>query len=257
MTKRFIDISTLPKAWRKLKPSLKLTWYYLWNNCDASGVWEIDEDLFEFENGFELDIEKLQEFLPNEIVISNNLVLINNFIVVNYNALKEDYNPHKPAFRAILKNNLKLKPSLNQACFKLVDEDEDEEEDKDEKEKEKKIPVNGNGIKNGIGKKENAGEKIKPEKIIDLYHQFCKDLPKVQVLNKNRKSSIKVRLNEHGLNNVTKVFQMAGVSKFLIGENEKNWHATFDWLMNPSNFVKVLEGNYTGKNDNNPPFTIN
>ncbi len=133
--------------------------------------------------------------------------------------------------------------------------------------KAKQFPVNGNVIvnenvdvnKNETGKKEKAGEKIKAEKIIDLYHQFCKGLPNVQVLNQNRKTSIKARLNEHGLNNLTKVFQLAGQSKFLIGENDKNWNATFDWLMNPTNFVKVLEGNYKNKGagDNNETFSTN
>ena len=129
--KRFIDISTLPKTWRKLDSNLKLTWYWLWNNCDPSGVWEIDEDFFEFENGFEIDTSSLTKALPNEIEASNGKVLLKNYIVVNYcdfSKLNENYNPHKPLFRSIKKNNLKLQPSLNQACFKLVDVDEEEEE---------------------------------------------------------------------------------------------------------------------------------
>ncbi|WP_440880675.1 hypothetical protein [Tenacibaculum sp. C7A-26P2] len=132
--KRFIDISTLPKTWRKLDSNLKLTWYWLWNNCDPSGVWEIDEDFFEFENGFEIDTSSLTKALPNEIEASNGKVLLKNYIVINYcdfSKLKENYNPHKPLFRSIKKNNLKLQPSLNQACFKLVEEEEDVEEDVD------------------------------------------------------------------------------------------------------------------------------
>ncbi|WP_438423230.1 hypothetical protein [Aquimarina macrocephali] len=133
MGKRFIDISSLPKAWRKLEPTLKLTWFYLWNNCDASGVWEIDMDLFEFENGFVFDFEALKEELPDELEKSGDLILLNQYIAINYVTLKDNYNPHKPVFRAILKNNLKLKPSLNQGYFKLEDEDEDEKEEEYEK----------------------------------------------------------------------------------------------------------------------------
>lgn len=146
MGKRFIDISTLPKAWRKLEPTLKLTWFYLWNNCDASGVWEIDKDLFEFENGFEFDYKSLKKALPNEIEISGDLILLNQYIAINYVTLKANYNPHKPVFRAIAKNNLKLKPSLNQAYFKLEDEDEDEKEDEYEK--------------GGVGEKTEINEKF-------------------------------------------------------------------------------------------------
>ena len=31
---------------------------------------------------------------------------------------------------------------------------------------------------------------------------------------------------------------------FLLGQNERGWVITFDWLIKPSNFAKVLEGNY-------------
>ncbi|TYP71510.1 hypothetical protein [Aquimarina intermedia] len=138
MSKRFIDISILPKAWRKLEPSLKITWFYLWNHCDAAGVWEIDRDLFEFENGFEIDLDLLKKHLPEEFEVSGNLLLMKNFISINYTQLKENYNPHKPTYRAINRHNLKLNSSLNQACFKLEEEDEDEEEEEGKDEDEKK-----------------------------------------------------------------------------------------------------------------------
>lgn len=141
-TKRFINISSLPKAWRKLEPSLKLTWFYLWTHCDSAGIWELDTDLFAFENGFELDLLSLKKSLPNELEINNHLVLLKNFMEVNYGCLKKDYNPHKPVFRSIAKHNLKLTPSLNQACFKLVDEEEDEKEEEDENKKEKEHQKN-------------------------------------------------------------------------------------------------------------------
>lgn len=128
MSKRFIDVSSLPKAFRKLDPSLKLTWYYLWNNCDASGVWEIDEDLFEFENGIDFNIEIIKKSFSQLYDFSEDKILIKDYIRINYSKLKENYNPHKPVFRKIDKNNLKLNASLNQASFKLEDEDEDKEE---------------------------------------------------------------------------------------------------------------------------------
>tara|TARA_R110002020_G_scaffold318905_10_gene534578 strand:- start:6989 stop:7774 length:786 start_codon:yes stop_codon:yes gene_type:complete len=139
MSKRFIDNNILPKAFRKLEPSLKLHWYYLWNHCDKSGVWEMDDDLFEFENGIEFDINGFKKAFKSLIEISEDKILIKDFIRVNYgDEVKESYNPHKPVLRAISKNNLKLEPSLNQASFKLVDVDEYKEEDEKEDEKEKK-----------------------------------------------------------------------------------------------------------------------
>jgi hypothetical protein len=156
MAKRFIDNEILPKAFRKLEPSLKLTWYYIWTHCDKSGVWEIDEDLFEFDNGFEFDLKTFKENFPTLIKISNEKILLVDFLKINYGTLTANYNPHKPVFRDLIKNDLKLEPSLNQAYFKLVDEEEKEdvyeEEDKEEevkKEKKPKIEI----------------EEIKPKKI--------------------------------------------------------------------------------------------
>ena len=123
MSKRFIDVSSLPKAWRKLDNELKLAWFYLWNNCDPAGVWEIDEDLFEFQNNFSLDIKALSDALGDLIEYDSEKVLLTNFIAINQCDLKKlnpNYNPHKPVFRSINKHQLKLDSSLNQASLKLV-----------------------------------------------------------------------------------------------------------------------------------------
>ena len=36
-------------------------------------------------------------------------------------------------------------------------------------------------------------------------------------------------------------------SDFLNGKNESNWMASSDWVMNPTNFVKILDGNYDNR----------
>jgi hypothetical protein len=43
------------------------------------------------------------------------------------------------------------------------------------------------------------------------------------------------------------LFENAEASSFLKGKNERNWTATFDWLIKDSNMAKVLEGNYADK----------
>jgi hypothetical protein len=40
---------------------------------------------------------------------------------------------------------------------------------------------------------------------------------------------------------------MAEASSFLKGQNNRNWFASFDWLIKDANMVKVLDGNYTDK----------
>ena len=40
------------------------------------------------------------------------------------------------------------------------------------------------------------------------------------------------------------VFRKAQESSFCTGLNDRHWKADFDWLLNESNLVKVLEGKY-------------
>ena len=46
---------------------------------------------------------------------------------------------------------------------------------------------------------------------------------------------------------IVKLFENAENSSFLKGSNDRNWTATFDWLIKDSNMAKVLEGNYADK----------
>ena len=41
------------------------------------------------------------------------------------------------------------------------------------------------------------------------------------------------------------LFQKAAQSRFLGGDNGRKWHASLDWLLIPSNAIKVIEGNYS------------
>lgn len=124
-SKRFIDQVIDRQTWRRLTPDLKVTWIYLWMNCDEAGVYEVDGDLFEFENGFQLDLQLLRDKLGEFLEFSGNLILIKKFMFVNNGTLQKNYNPHKPVWRAISKHNLILNSSLNEAWFKLGDGDGD------------------------------------------------------------------------------------------------------------------------------------
>jgi hypothetical protein len=61
------------------------------------------------------------------------------------------------------------------------------------------------------------------------------------------KPAIKARLNTYTLEDFQTVFENAEASSFLKGSNDRNWTATFDWLIKDANMAKVLEGNYADK----------
>lgn len=64
-----------------------------------------------------------------------------------------------------------------------------------------------------------------------------------------RYNSLISRLNEYGEEEVMKAIENIKHSDFLQGkEPGKSWEITFDWFVLPSNFPKVLEGNYENRN---------
>lgn len=67
----------------------------------------------------------------------------------------------------------------------------------------------------------------------------------------NRHSLVSSRLKEYGIDGFRDAIEKIKQSDFLQGKhNGKPWSITFDWFILPSNFPKVLEGNYDNKNDN-------
>ena len=128
MAKRFIDTSKYRQAWRKLDPRFRAAYAWLVENADAAGFWVVDLDFFKFECGYALELDKFIKAVGGAVV-RHGLDKINlvDFIQVNYGELKEGYNPHKPALRALSASTLtEQEPSLNQACPKLEDEGEEE-----------------------------------------------------------------------------------------------------------------------------------
>ena len=70
-------------------------------------------------------------------------------------------------------------------------------------------------------------------------------------ISEKRKASIRARIREHGRETFAEMIRRAAGSNFLRGENAKQWKATFDWMIKPNNFQKIIEGNYDNKNQQN------
>lgn len=83
--------------------------------------------------------------------------------------------------------------------------------------------------------------------IADLYNEICISFPHLKSLSDSRKKAIKARLNTYSVDDFKSLFEKAEASDFLKGKNDRNWSATFDWLIKDSNMAKVLEGQYSNK----------
>ena len=140
----------------------------------------------------------------------------------------------------------------------LYDSDSDSDSDSDvSKETDNNIPS-----KEGLSISENP--KVDPARRcakIDFaaikaywntkHDQSGSSMRRLTLMSDQRKSNVRARIREYGgdVQKVYKAIDKAMASDFMNGKNGKGWVASFDWMMCPSNFPKVLEGNY----DNEEP----
>lgn len=94
---------------------------------------------------------------------------------------------------------------------------------------------------------EKRERNIDYQQIADIYNETCVSFPQLTKLSDSRKKAIRARLNTYTVEDFRKLFQMAESSSFLKGGNDRNWAATFDWLIKDSNMAKVLDGNYADR----------
>jgi len=114
----------------------------------------------------------------------------------------------------------------------------------------------------GMQQKEDSDENDMPtteaknpvcpvEKIIELYHLHCPTMTKVRIVSDKRKKLLQSRWRESPKHQTIefweRFFSHVATSQFLIGNNDKQWSADFEWLINSSNFIKVVEGKYHGR----------
>lgn len=81
--------------------------------------------------------------------------------------------------------------------------------------------------------------------IITLWNSLS--LQDLTAIKDKRLLLLKTRLKDHGKDSINICIEKIRVSNFLKGQNDRSWIITFDWLIKPSNYIKVLEGNYNDK----------
>lgn len=84
------------------------------------------------------------------------------------------------------------------------------------------------------------------DSVFEAFNEICTDLAKITKKTDARKKAVKARLKENGYDVIVSAFNAVQASDFLSGRASE-WRASFDWIMKPANFVKILEGNYTNR----------
>ena len=89
------------------------------------------------------------------------------------------------------------------------------------------------------------------ETVKSMYNKICVSFPRCTSLSDARKKAIKARFaSGHTIEDFESLFIKAEASSFLKGANDRNWHASFDWLLKDANMAKTLDGNYDDRKRN-------
>lgn len=89
-------------------------------------------------------------------------------------------------------------------------------------------------------------EAVDYDRLVDFFNSETKGifgtirLP----LSDTRRGMISARIKEHGKKTFKGMIQKAAASNYLKGQNKNSWRATFDWMIRPNNYEKIITGNY-------------
>lgn len=139
---------------------------------------------------------------------------------------------------------------------KVVDNEVDNETDNESTGNTRRIKNDNNDNKNTDTKvslsnaEHSTQEKLNYDEVVNFFNSKTNGvfgLVRLPISDK-RKSAIRARIREHGKIAFGEVVAKATNSDFLKGSTR--FKATFDWIIKPDNFSKILEGNYDNRKNN-------
>ena len=123
-----------------------------------------------------------------------------------------------------------------------VTEQEKEKEDLLPEKVTKELPEKRREDKN---KEDN---KILYQDIVAIWNNL--NSPKVERITSKRKIAIRALLKEFNKEDFIKVCDKVPGIRYLQGDNEHGWRATFDYILRPDKFIKILEGGWDKQEKN-------
>ena len=261
---------------KSLSDSAKLLFVYLITNKNTNSIGlyylplgHIKDDLGWEKAGFN---KAMSELTKHELAYydeDNNLVFVKNYLKYNpiwINAKK--LNPYAVktlrSYRAskllelflntVLKDESFLNLGMNSELIKILSQMYAQEGA--DKNNEKKTVANEISLEEQESEDKKLPKVNKVNEVVNLWNEVCgKFLPKVKALPNARRMHVLARIKEFPELNWKELFEQIIKTSFLLGDNDKGWRADFDWVMNPNNLVKIIEGKYAhikpNKQENN------
>lgn len=82
--------------------------------------------------------------------------------------------------------------------------------------------------------------------VVNEFNKFMEErnIPRLKQLTDKRRELIQTIWQEFSWEDMQKVFRNAAYSPFLNGQTKKKFLATFEWIMEKANFLRILEGTF-------------
>lgn len=248
--------SIKPKFWDdtkigRISRDARLLYIGMWNFADDIGV-VIGDSIWLKSKIFPYDQIQIQQFEKwmNELVINGFICLL------SYRGERFIYLPTFTRHQVINKPNhddLNIPKNLIDSIKETIPE---QSRNNPVSFTEQSVLIIGEGNGNGdippiVPPDEcHEDEQIDYRRLMDTFNRmFSGKLPKVSSMTENRKKAVKARASENGKSSIMKVFENVLRSPFLLGNNDRNWRCDFDWIFRPTNFLKILEGNYENRTE--------
>ena len=109
MAKRFTDSEKWKKPFiKKLPMQYKLLWFYLLDDCNHAGIWQVDLEIASLRIGFDLKLNDCLKAFGDKITVFDNgeKWFIKDFIDFQYGELNEKNRAHNSVITILKKYNL-------------------------------------------------------------------------------------------------------------------------------------------------------
>lgn len=242
----------------RLSRDARLLYIQLWLFSDDIGV-VIGDSVWLKSKMFPYDQIQIQQFEKwmNELVINGFICLL------SYKGERFIYLPNFTRHQVINRPNYEdlnipkqlIDNAKEKICLSITEQSRnnhglftEQYVTKIEVEREEECPPYNSPQGESAPPESNEGDKINYNALMDTFNRmFDGKLPKVTTMTDKRKKAVKARASEHGKEAIMAVFNNVSKSAFLLGHNNQNWSCDFDWIFRPTNFIKILEGNYNGE----------
>ena len=94
---------------------------------------------------------------------------------------------------------------------------------------------------------ENEQNESLAAEAVKKFYCVCVSLPCVQNITPQRRKAVTAAIKQLGDTDISELFRKTAASDWLSGRNNKGWHADFDWILEPSHLVRIMEGNYDNR----------